>query len=67
MPSLIFPVNRAVTFDYKMSFMAIEVCDVVSELMLPPELETLQLTFSQKLPQKRFGSCLLRPQLAGNI
>jgi len=30
--------------------MTIEIYDVVSELMLPPELETEQLSITQKLP-----------------
>jgi len=43
--------NRAIALDYEMSFMTIEVHNVVAELMLSPEFESEQLTLPQKVPQ----------------
>jgi len=52
--------NRAIAFDYQICFTAIEVCDVISELMLPPEFQTQELTISQELPEFSFRKGSLR-------
>lgn len=46
--------NRAIALDYQTCFAAVEVCDVFSELMLPPEFQAQQLTISQELPEFSF-------------
>ena len=57
--------NRAVAFDYQICFAAVEVGDVVSELMLPPEFQAQQLTISQELPEYSFRKGLFGSQPAG--
>jgi hypothetical protein len=43
--------NPTIALDYKLGFMTIEICNVVSELMLSAELEPKQLTIAQFIPQ----------------
>ena len=50
MALLVRIMNRAIAFDYETSFVTIEVRDVISELVLPPELETAQTSISKQLP-----------------
>ena len=38
-------------YDYKLGFVTIEVCNIVSELMLSAELEPKQATIAQVIPQ----------------
>ena len=47
--------------------MTIEISDVVSELMLPPELETEELSVTQQLPQERFSLGLSPAQFAPEV
>jgi len=67
MPLFIWIMNRAIALDYETSFVTIEVRDVISELMLPPEFKTNQLPISKKLPQQRFSRRLLLSKLARKI
>jgi len=50
MPLLVPIMNRAIAFDYETSFVTIEVCDVVSELVLSSEFKTEKASVPQKLP-----------------
>jgi hypothetical protein len=47
MPLLIVFMYRAVTFDYQLSLVTIEVHNIISELMLSSKLEPEQLTISE--------------------
>lgn len=41
LPLLVRVVSRAITFDYQTGFAAVEVGDIISELMLAPEFEAV--------------------------
>ncbi|MEK6337419.1 MAG: hypothetical protein AABM67_21050 [Acidobacteriota bacterium] len=56
--------DGAIAFDYKVSFAAIEVRNVIPELMLPPEFEFKELTIPKELPQEIFGRRLFFSELA---
>lgn len=48
--------NRTIALDYKLSFVTIEVCNIVFELMLSANLEPRQATIAQVIPQKQLGT-----------
>jgi hypothetical protein len=43
--------NPTIALDYKLGFVTIEVCNIVSQLMLSAELEPKQATVAQVIPQ----------------
>ena len=44
LPTFVRPMDGTIAFDHKVSFAAIEVRNVIAELMLPPEFEFKELT-----------------------
>jgi hypothetical protein len=50
-PSFNSFVNPTIALDYELGFVTIEVCNIVSELMLSAELEPKQATVAQVIPQ----------------
>jgi hypothetical protein len=58
---------RTITFDHQISFSAEEVCDVFSELMLPPKLKVQQLTSTQHFPKQILSRGLSLAQLARKV
>ena len=49
-PLFVCVMNRAIAFDDERSFTAIEIRDVIADLVLTAKFEAMQLTASQKLP-----------------
>jgi hypothetical protein len=56
--------DGTIAFDHKVSFAAIEVRNVIAELMLPPEFESKDLSIAKQLPQELLGRRLLLSELA---
>ena len=52
----------AVEFDHDQRIEAREVADIKANLVLPPELETSELTTTQPAPEKSFGIGRICPQ-----
>jgi len=50
MPLLVRFVRGPIAFNNKISLVAIEVSDVITKLMLPPEFESKELSIPQQLP-----------------
>jgi hypothetical protein len=48
-------------------FVAIEIRNVVAELVLSPEFESHHLSITKQLPQQGLGARLLFAQLAGEV
>ena len=57
------PVNIAVNFNVQLGVGATEVCNVVPDLMLPTEFQSLESPVTQKLPRDVLRWCLLLSQL----
>jgi hypothetical protein len=57
-------VNSAITLNNEISLTTEEVRDVITELMLPPELKAQQLTSTQHFPKQIFSRGLSLAQLA---
>jgi hypothetical protein len=57
--------DRTIAFDHKVGFAAVEVNDVIAELMLSPELESKESAITQQSPQQVFGRRLVLTKLAG--
>jgi hypothetical protein len=49
-PLIIFMVNRAITLNHQTCFVAEEIGDVVTKLMLPSKLESAQSAVPEMLP-----------------
>ena len=64
MPLLVRFVRGPIAFNNKISLVAIEVSDVITKLMLPPEFESKELSIPQQPPQDLFGGRLVLPKLA---
>ena len=67
LPPLISLMNCSITLNYQLRFVAIEIRNIIAELMLPPKFESHQLPVSKKLPQQGLGARLLFAQLAGQV
>jgi len=50
-PLFIGRMNIAITLNYKLSFTTVEISNIVTELMLSSELQTMKLTITQMAPQ----------------
>jgi hypothetical protein len=61
MPSFVFSVHAAVTFNHQLRLATIEVGHVIAKLVLAPEFESEKLAISEKLPNQGFGRCLFVP------
>ena len=60
-------VNVPIEFDVELVFRAEEVGDVVSNLVLPPELQCLETSIAQELPRDVFGGRLLLPEFSNTF
>ena len=58
-----FFVGRTVAFDDELGVMAVEVAEVIAELMLATELGIAELAVTQEFPKQILGGCLLLPHL----
>jgi hypothetical protein len=59
--------DGTIAFDHKVSFAAIEVRNVIAELMLPPEFESKDLSIPKQFPQQLFGRRLVLSELASEV
>jgi hypothetical protein len=54
LPVLVIMVDRAIALNHQRCLIAIEVRNVITELVLSPELASMQLPIAEKLPQQIF-------------
>jgi hypothetical protein len=64
LPTFVRSMDGTIAFDHKVSFAAIEVRNVIAELMLPPEFESEDLSIPKQLPQELLGRRLFLSELA---
>jgi hypothetical protein len=50
MPLFVLTMNRTITFDQEVGFVAIKVNDVIADLVLPPEFESREASIAQQWP-----------------
>lgn len=67
LPPLISFMNCSITLNYQLRFVAIEIRNIITKLMLSPEFESHHLSITKQLPQQGLGARLLFAQLAGEV
>lgn len=64
MPCFVLFMNGPITFDHEASFAAVEVNDVIAELMLASEFESKESSITQQSPKEFLCCGLVPPKLA---
>lgn len=54
-PLLVGRMNIAITLNYKLSFTTVKISNIVTELMLSSELQTMKLAITQMAPEQNLS------------